>query len=110
MIPGPTWQGPLISQALPDDCGGREEVSGPQFHLFLTLCAASVFPQALERSRGINPLVGSTLGTGEQVWDKVRPREHRAVRFSVSHVYSHTCVCSQLPPIYLQATAPASFG
>ncbi|XP_070485053.1 dehydrogenase/reductase SDR family member 2, mitochondrial-like [Equus przewalskii] len=26
---------------------------------------------ALEHSRGINPLVGSTLGTGEQVWDKI---------------------------------------
>uniref|UniRef100_A0A8C4PMZ3 Uncharacterized protein n=1 Tax=Equus asinus asinus TaxID=83772 RepID=A0A8C4PMZ3_EQUAS len=62
------------------------------------------------KSRGVNPLVGSTLGTGERVWDKVRPREHRAVRFSVSHVYSPTCVCSQLPPIYLQAIASASFG
>ncbi|KAB1278094.1 Dehydrogenase/reductase SDR family member 2; mitochondrial, partial [Camelus dromedarius] len=70
-----------------------------QFHLFLTLCAASVCPPALESCGGINLLVGSaavspqegsSLGTSEQAGDKVRPREQGAVRFSWFLTSTHT--------------------
>lgn len=65
-------------------------------------------PQALEHSKGIdflvcvagvNPLVGSTLGSSEQVWDKVRigcrvlPILHSTPSTMFAHVYVHT----QLP-------------
>lgn len=53
----------------------------PQTGSTLTWPFTSPLPQALEHSGGVdflvcnaavNPLVGSVMGTSEQVWDKVR--------------------------------------
>lgn len=88
------------------------------FVLFLTLCAASVSPQALESwghqipgvSAAVNPLVGSTLGAGKLVGDKVRPGEHGAVRFSPSPKSTHTPARVPSCPLFLGTAAPGPNG
>lgn len=47
----PSPHSPKLSPQALEHCGGVD---------FLVCCA------------GVNPLVGSTLGTSEQIWDKVR--------------------------------------
>lgn len=45
--------GPIRQGAFSDDCGGKEKVSGPEFRLFLILCASSASSQAQEHCGGV---------------------------------------------------------